>query len=163
LPVSFYRSVNDIPPFEDYDMEGKTYRYFRGKPLYEFGFGLSYTTFEYSNLILPQSIAAGEPVRVSVTVTNTGAMDGDEVVQLYVSHPDAKIPVAIRTLQGFRRIHLKAGASREVEFELQPEQLALFGDDMRVQVMPGRVMLAVGGKQPDANAIAKKQVVQAAF
>jgi beta-glucosidase len=161
LPVTFYRSVNDIPPFEDYDMEGKTYRYFRGKPLYEFGFGLSYTTFEYSNLVLPESITAGETLLVSVTVTNTGAMDGDEVVQLYVSHPDAKIPAAIRSLQGFRRVHLKAGASRTVELILHPEQLAVFGDDMRVQVQPGRVLLSVGGKQPDAIALAKKQVVQA--
>ena len=105
LPVTFYKDINQIPAFDNYDMKGKTYRYFEGQPLYEFGYGLSFTTFEYKVKNIPSSVKTGENITVSVDVTNTGNMDGDDVVQLYVSLPDSKLQKPIRALQGFKRIH----------------------------------------------------------
>lgn len=160
LPITFYRSVDDLPSFEEYSMSGRTYRYFKGEPLYEFGFGLSYTTFSYSNLRLPQSVISGEIITVSVDVKNTGSMDGDEVVQLYVSLPDARYPVPIRSLQGFKRVNLAAGETKTVEFMLTPSQFACLNNDMVVLVSAGRVLVSVGGKQPDAKSLATQAVVQ---
>ena len=91
LPVTFYKDVNQIPPFDSYDMRGKTYRYFEGEPLYEFGFGLSYTTFKYRLRSIPEKVKSGDEIAVTVDVTNTGEMDGDEVVQLYVSLPESNL------------------------------------------------------------------------
>ena len=124
LPVTFYRDIDQLPPFGDYDMKGRTYRYFEGQPLYEFGYGLSYTTFKYNFKSIPSSVQAGENIPVSVEVSNTGDKDGDEVVQLYVSLPESELRKPIRSLQGFKRIHLKAGETRTVEFVLQPQQFA---------------------------------------
>ena len=160
LPVTFYASDNDLPPYEDYSMNERTYRYFTGKPLYEFGFGLSYTDFAYSNLQLPSVIAIGDEVKVSVDVTNRGSRDGDEVVQLYVSHPDSKIKVPIRSLQGFRRITLKAGETRKVEFTLTPENLSIIDALLNRSVVSGKVIIAVGGRQPGNDAIRKQQAIQ---
>lgn len=161
LPLTFYKDIHDIPAFDDYEMKGKTYRYFQGKPLYEFGYGLSYTTFEYTVKNLTQTIEAGENITVAVDVKNVGAMDGDEVVQLYVSLPDSKEKKPIRSLQGFKRIHLKAGETETVEFTLTPAQMAARDkDNFAVVEAAGRVQLSIGGKQPDAKAIADRQVVQ---
>ena len=112
LAVTFYTGVDQLPPFEDYAMKGRTYRYFEGKPLYPFGYGLSYTTFSYRGLTLPKSRdPCGRPVSVEVTVTNTGEREGDEVSQLYLSFPN--VPGApLRALRGFKRIHLKPGESQ---------------------------------------------------
>ncbi len=149
LPVTFFKSVDDLPPFEDYDMEGHTYRYFRGEPLYPFGFGLSYTRFSYRNLTLSANpLAAGKPVTVSVWVENVGGRDGDEVVQLYLSDLEASAPVPIRQLCGFERIHLTAGESREVTFEIAPEQFSLIDHAGRRVIEPGAFRIAVGGRQP---------------
>lgn len=159
LPVTFYSHINQIPAFDDYNMEGKTYRYFKGKPLYEFGYGLSYTTFGYTLKESPESVKAGENIQISVEVRNTGTRDGDEVVQLYVSLPDSKLKTPIRALQGFRRIHLKAGESKPVSFTLTPEQIS--GRDKNNQAQQsGKVLLSIGGKQPDTQAITAGQVVQ---
>jgi beta-glucosidase len=158
LPVTFYQSENDIPEFINYDMQGKTYRYFAGTPLYEFGYGLSYSTFEYEITKSPQTITAGEDIKVTAEVTNTGKIDGDEVVQLYVSFPGSSLKAPIRTLQGFKRIHLKAGKRQRVEFTLKPSQIALRDADNVAAVRPGTVQLSIGGKQPDVKAIAAKQV-----
>jgi beta-glucosidase len=160
LPVTFYKSIDQIPAFDDYDMTGKTYRYFEGDPLYEFGYGLSYTNFEYKILMSPQSVKAGDDVLMSVEVKNTGKVDGDEVVQLYVSLPDSKLQTSIRSLQGFKRIHLKAGESEVVNFMLTPDQIAGRNEHNVPIVEAGKVLISVGGKQPDAKAIASKQVVQ---
>src|SRR5262249_45947950 len=118
LPVTFYKSVDQLPPFEDYSMKKRTYRYFDGEPLYPFGYGLSYTTFSYSKPRVDRhSITAGEAATVSVDVANTGKMASDEVVQLYITHPEiAGAP--LRALQAFQRIHLEAEQSRTVSFSL---------------------------------------------
>ena len=145
LPVTFYQSVDDLPPFDDYDMEGRTYRYFRGEPLFPFGFGLSYTTFELDNLHIDQSEAeAGGEVAISVDVTNTGDRTGDEVVQLYVRHPDATVPRPIKDLKGFKRITLQPGERKTVSFTLHTHQLGYYDETMRYAVHPGKVGVMVG-------------------
>ncbi|MCE5332881.1 MAG: glycoside hydrolase family 3 C-terminal domain-containing protein [Bacteroidales bacterium] len=160
LPLTFYKDINQIPAFENYDMKGKTYRYFEGEPLYEFGFGLSFTTFEYSIKNIPAEIKTNENIKVLVDVKNTGKMDGDEVVQLYVSLPDSKLKKPIRSLQGFKRIHLKAGETKTVNFTLKPGQFAARDNQNVAFVEPGKVVLSIGGKQPDNKSIADKKVVQ---
>jgi len=149
LPVTFYKSVDDLPPFEDYRMEGRTYRYFRGEPLLPFGYGLSYTTFAYCDLQLSaKRITPGETVSISVDVQNVGERAGDEVVQLYVSDVDAPVPVPIRQLQGFERIHLAPGETQTITFTLTPRQLSLVDDEGQRVIEPGAFRLAVGGRQP---------------
>jgi beta-glucosidase len=154
LPVTFYRSVADLPPFEDYHMAGRTYRYFDGEVLFPFGFGLSYTHFTYQNLrVTPVDVGSSEVITVSVEVKNVGGRDGDEVVQLYVQDVTASTPTPRLSLQGFTRIHLTAGEQRLVSFTLQPEQLALVTDDGRWVVEPGEFKVYVGGQQPDLKAV----------
>lgn len=151
LPVTFYQSVEQLPPFESYNMEGRTYRYFKGEPLFSFGYGLSYTRFAYSNLTMAKQIQAGAPARLSVQVKNTGKMDGDEVVQLYVKDLAATVPVAIHSLQGFKRIHLKAGESQTVSFVLTPRQLSVIDNQNQRIVEPGEFEITVGGMQPGVS------------
>jgi beta-glucosidase len=149
LPVTFYKSVDDLPPFEDYRMQGRTYRYFCGQPLYAFGHGLSYTTFKYSNLELSaQSITPDRNLKVSVDVQNTGNRAGDEVVQLYVSDLAASAPGPRRQLQGFTRIHLAPDEQRTVTFVLTPRQLSLVNGQGQRIIEPGGFRVAVGGRQP---------------
>jgi beta-glucosidase len=148
LPVTFYKSTDQLPAFTDYNMRGRTYRYFAGEPLYPFGFGLSYTTFAYSNLRLPASIRVGENVTVTVGVRNTGGREGEEVVQLYVTDVQAGAPVPIRSLQGVRRVLLKPGETKSVSFSLTPRQLSLIDFQNRRVVEPGVFEVSVGGKQP---------------
>lgn len=152
LPVTFYKSVEQLPPFADYNMKGRTYRYFEGEPLFPFGYGLSYTKFEYRNLSLPEEIKAGEETKVSVEVHNTGKRAGDEVVQLYVKDLTASAPVPLRALQGFKRIHLKPGETQVVEFVLQPRQLARIDEKNQFAVEPGGFEIAVGGVLPGTAA-----------
>jgi len=158
LPVTFYASEKDLPPYEDYSMKNRTYRYFTGKPLFEFGYGLSYTQFEYSGLTAPEKVNTNENVKVKVTVKNTGALAGEEVVQLYVSHPDARVTTPLRSLQGFQRIFLKAGESKQVEFVLTPKQLAIIDGLVQRCVIPGKISINVGGRQPNEEAIRNKSV-----
>lgn len=161
LPVTFYASVKDLPPFEDYKMKGRTYRYFSGTPLYEFGYGLSYTSFKYSNMKASSKIRTNENAKVSVEVENTGKRDGDEVVELYVKLLDAKVPVALHSLQGFKRVFLKAGEKMTVEFELKPEQFSVINDKNQRAVEPGRVQIYVGGRQPSQKALDSGAVLKA--
>lgn len=152
LPVTFYTGVDQLPPFEDYAMKGRTYRYFEGKPLYPFGYGLSYTTFSYGGLKLPQNaINAGDLLTVEVTVTNTGRREGDEVVQLYLSFP--QIPGApLRALRGFKRVHLKPQESQKVLFELKERDLSMVSEAGEVMIVEGQYSLSVGGGQPNTAA-----------
>jgi beta-glucosidase len=148
LPVTYYKSVDQIPAFEDYNMEGKTYRFFRQEPLYPFGYGLSYTKFSYSGLVLPQKLAAGEEVLIKVTVTNTGDVQGEEVVQLYLTDEKASTPRPVRQLAGFTRIALNPGESREVIFNLDPRQFSIINNKDKRVIEPGWFTISVGGKQP---------------
>lgn len=148
LPVTYYRSVDQIPAFENYDMKGKTYRFFTQEPLYPFGYGLSYTSFTYSNLKLAEKAIAGDTVRLKVIVTNSGMVEGDEVVQLYLTDEKASTPRPIRQLEGFKRVTLKPGESREVNFILDPRQFSIINSKAKRVIEPGYFTISVGGKQP---------------
>jgi beta-glucosidase len=151
LPVTYYKSVDQLPPFEEYEMSNRTYRYFTGEPLYSFGYGLSYTTFEYFNLEIPEEAKTGESVKVKVSVKNTGNRAGDEVVQLYLKDEDAFTPRPLHQLEGFERIHLQPGQSEIVEFELQPRQFSMIGTEETRIIEPGWFTVSVGGGQPGAK------------
>jgi beta-glucosidase len=146
LPVTFYKSADQLPPFPDYRMAGRTYRYFRGEALYPFGHGLSYTRFDYRTPALAAaSVTAGQPATVTVEVANSGARDGDEVVQLYVAKPgDPANP----TLTGFSRVHLAAGTSTRVSLALDARALSSVDAAGKRRVVPGTYTLYLGGGQP---------------
>jgi beta-glucosidase len=152
LPVTYYKSVDQLPAFENYDMKGRTYRYFEKKPLYPFGFGLSYTKFKYSNLKLPENVTSEKDFEVLVDVTNTGERDGEEVVELYLKDEKASTPRPIVQLEGFERIHLKKGETKTVRFTINPRQLSLINKRGQRVVEPGWFTVSVGGKQPDGSA-----------
>jgi beta-glucosidase len=151
LPVTFYKSDNDLPGFSNYSMANRTYRYFKGDALYPFGYGLSYTGFNYSNLFVPSTLKSGKPVSVGVTVTNTGNKDGEEVVQLYVANQNNTIRSAIKALKGFQRIALKAGESKTVQFSLSPDDLSVVDDNGASKPLKGNVSISVGGGQPNVK------------
>jgi beta-glucosidase len=148
LPVTFYKSDNDLPGFSDYSMKGRTYRYFNGEALYPFGFGLSYTTFSYSNLKVNAQLKKGASAVVQVTVTNTGKKDGEEVVQLYLAHQNVKGEAPLKALKGFKRIALKAGESKTLSFTLTPEQLSLVNAAGALYQPAGKISISAGGGQP---------------
>ncbi|HMD71249.1 MAG TPA: glycoside hydrolase family 3 C-terminal domain-containing protein [Bryobacteraceae bacterium] len=147
LPVTFYRSASQLPPFTDYSMKGRTYRFFEGEPLFPFGYGLSYTTFAYRNLSLPGQATAGGIVNVAVEVENTGKIAGEEVVELYVKTPGAP-PAPRRSLAAFTRLALAPGEKRSLRFSLPARQISTVGADGRRMVAPGAYEISVGGKQP---------------
>jgi beta-glucosidase len=148
LPVTFYTGVDQLPDFSDYNMKNRTYRYFAGTPLYPFGYGLSYSKFAYSGLkVTAPSLKAGDPLGVDVDVKNTSARAGDEVVELYLSFP--KIPgTPIRALRSFQRVHLDAGASQHVHFDLGPRDLSSVTEAGDRVVASGTYIVNVGGSQP---------------
>ncbi|MCI6876329.1 MAG: glycoside hydrolase family 3 C-terminal domain-containing protein, partial [Parabacteroides sp.] len=149
MPLTTYMNDQDLPDFEDYSMANRTYRYFKGDVRYPFGYGLSYTTFAYQPLTLAPTVETGKSLQVSTTVTNTGSRDGDEVVQLYVKHPqNGNTRVPLKALKGFKRIHLKKGESQQVTFTLSPEELALVDDRGNWIEKAGAVELFIGGGQP---------------
>jgi len=146
LPVTFYKSINDIPAFEDYTMKGKTYRYCEKPVLYPFGYGLSYTKFNYSNLKLSSTIL-NEKIEITLTVKNTGDMDGDEVVQLYIHQQGQQ---AIKELKGYQRINLKKGESKQVSFILRPEDILHYDPTKDgLTVLPGKVEVMIGASSQD--------------
>ncbi len=152
LPITFYKGLDQLPNFEDYGMANRTYRYFTGKPLYSFGYGLSYTKFAYSNLsIPPQAVVAGQPMDADVTVANVGRLAGDEVVQLYLKFP-ARNGAPLTALRGFQRIHLEPGASQKVHFHLDPRDLGMVTENGDPIIAQGDYTISVGGGQPETTA-----------
>ncbi len=153
LPVTFYKSVDQLPPFEDYSMAKRTYRYFDGEPLYPFGFGLSYTSFSYSNARMNRakvSMSPGSAANVSVDVANTGSIAGDEVVQLYLTHVGlAGAP--LRSLAGFQRVHLNPGQKMTVVFLLKQRDMSVVDASGHRRIVPGKVEVWIGGGQPVAT------------
>ena len=148
LPVTFYKSDSDLPGFSDYSMKGRTYRYFKGEALYPFGYGLSYTTFIYTNLKLPAAVTKGKNTTVSVQVTNTGKMNGEEVAELYVSNQNKNIHAPIKSLKGFQRIALKAGETKTVTFSLTADNLSIVNEEGKLYLPIGKLVISVGGGQP---------------
>lgn len=162
MPLTTYMSDKDLPYFEDYSMANRTYRYFKGEVRYPFGYGLSYTTFAYRPMSDNAIVKTGESIQVTAAVTNTGKYDGDEVVQLYLSHPqNGKTRVPLCSLKGFKRIHLTKGETKEVAFTLTPEDLALVDEQGNLIEKPGEVNLFIGGGQPDkATGFYSKLVIE---
>jgi beta-glucosidase len=151
LPVTIYRSADDVPPFADYAMRGRTYRYLDHPPLFAFGAGLSYTTFRYSNLVASSEVPQGADVALTVDVENTGARAGDEVVQVYVSRPDAPAYAPRRWLAAFARVTLAPRERRTVTLSLPARAFTLVDDVGQRQAPAGEFELSVGGRQPDAQ------------
>lgn len=157
LPVTFYKGDKQLGDFNDYDMSNRTYRYFKGEPLYGFGFGLSYTTFTYNALnIMP---ATNGRITVTANVTNAGKIAGEEVVQLYVANQNKSVTAPLRSLKGFQRIFLKAGETKTIRFTLTPEDLSVMDDNGNPKPLKN-MMVSVGGSQPDAASVKNKKVVQ---
>ena len=151
LPVTFYRSTEDLPDFVDYSMDNRTYRYFEGEPQFVFGHGLSYTKFKYSKMKLSsKKVKADGSIKVSLNIKNTGKLAGEEVVQLYVKHIDTPVPQAIHSLAGFKRISLNAGKSERVEFELPASSLRYWDDSKGDYVVPaGKFEIQIGRSSVD--------------
>ncbi|MBA7516506.1 Xylan 1,4-beta-xylosidase [subsurface metagenome] len=129
--------MDDLPPFEQYELTSQTYQYFKGEALYPFGYGLSYTTFTYSNLEVEEIHQTGDPVSVAISVTNNGNREGEEVVQLYLSNLQAPVPGHKLKLHGFKRIKMEAGETRTVEFVLPANAFSVYNDQNEREVLPG--------------------------
>ncbi|WP_179413252.1 glycoside hydrolase family 3 C-terminal domain-containing protein [Mucilaginibacter sp. E4BP6] len=168
LPVTFYKSTDDLPDFHDYSMRNRTYRYFNGEPLYPFGYGLSYTTFKYSKIKVPQGLTTGESYTVTTQIQNTGNKAGEEIVQLYVKHLDNGIRKPIVALKGFKRIYFKAGEIKTISFNISPESLSLVDKNNKQTERAGISQIFIGGAQPDhqghtaTNITAGKVIVKGA-
>jgi beta-glucosidase len=155
LPVTFYATLDGLPAFTDYSFKtattGRTYRYYPGRPLWGFGYGLSYTAFKYGAVKLSaETIKAGDPITATVSVTNTGAVDGDEVVEAYLKTPQADGP--IQTLAGFQRVSIPAGATREVSIQIEPRTLSAVDNEGHRRILEGKYKLTLGGAQPQETA-----------
>jgi beta-glucosidase len=147
LPVTFYSSLDGLPAFTDYSLKDRTYRYFQGKPLWGFGYGLSYTQFTYGPVKLSaDTLKAGDPLTATVTVTNSGAVNGDEVVEAYLKNPQKDGP--IHSLAGFERVTIAAGQSRDVDISIDPRTLSSVDDRGNRSILPGKYTLVLAGAQP---------------
>ena len=150
LPITFYKSVDQLPDFQDYSMKGRTYRYMTQTPLYPFGYGLSYTTFDYKNAKLSKDkIASNESVTLSFDIANTGKMDGDEVAQIYIKNPnDPAGP--LKAMKAFKRVNVKAGSEQPVSIQLEPKAFQSFNDNTQtMEVRPGKYQILYGGSSDD--------------
>ena len=148
LPLTFYKSLDDLPPFGDYDItQGRTYQYFTGKPLYPFGYGLSYTRFQYSNLAVKNG---QEKLAIHFSIKNNGKVDGDEVAQVYVKLPGQNIPMPIKQLKGFKRIFIKQGESKVLAIDIDKAQLRFWDEGQSKFVTPkGNYTIMVGASSDD--------------
>lgn len=149
LPITFPRSLDDLPPYEDYSMQGRTYKYMDAEPMYPFGYGLSYADFEYSDILLSEKrIRKGNSLNATITVTNTGETKAEEVVQLYVSDLEASARVPKYQLYGVNRIELEPGTSREISFEITPEMMELVNEEGERVLESGEFKIYLGGSSP---------------
>ncbi|MBC7887290.1 MAG: glycoside hydrolase family 3 C-terminal domain-containing protein [Ferruginibacter sp.] len=160
LPVTFYKSVDDLPAFENYDMQGRTYRYFKGDALYKFGFGLSYTSYAYSNLKLPATITAGKVITITADITNTGKMGGEEVAQLYLKNINQPYGAPSISLGGVKRVYLQPGEKKQVVFTLDPYQVSELNAMMDRTLVAGDWEISLGGRQPDSISLAAGNAVK---
>jgi beta-glucosidase len=151
LPITFYRSVEDLPPFEDYDMEGRTYKYFRGEALYPFGHGLSFTDFTYDEIKLSNSeVSESDSITVLVTLTNKGEYNGDEVVQIYVRDVESSSPQPIKTLKGFKKVYIRAGEKKTIDIPLAIKDLGFYNESAAAFfVEPGEFEIQAGASSQD--------------
>ncbi len=150
LPVTFYKSVDDLPPFDDYQLEGHTYRYFQGEPLYAFGHGLSYTSFEYRDLFISrEQVTCGESLDVSLTVTNAGSVAGEEVVQLYTRDKFTETQRPLKALKGFAHVLLQPGESKTITFNLSADHFAFYDKEISLVLEPGRIHVLLGSSSND--------------
>jgi beta-glucosidase len=151
LPVTFYSSTEDLPAFEDYSMKGRTYRYFNGKPLYPFGYGLGYSEFSYDNLIMDKTLyGENETISLSFNLSNAGKRDGEEVVQIYIMEVDAKEGSPRKSLIDFKRIPIAGGASQKVTFQLPVSRFARWdANDKVYRTNAGRYLIQVGASSED--------------
>ena len=163
LPVTFYAADKDLPPFNDYNMQNRTYRYFNGTPLYPFGYGLSYTTFQYSDLKVPSAINTSIDLELTVNVTNTGKHSGDEVVQCYLSFPDAGGNKPLRALKAFDRIHLAVGETKNVTLKIKSEDIRLVNENGMAYFPEGKIYLTIGGGQPVPSLAGSGNILQTIF
>ena len=166
LPVTFPKSLDQVPDYEDYNLQGRTYRYMTDTPMYPFGFGLSYTSFEYSDLSLSSNtISADETVEALITVRNAGEIGADEVVQLYLTDEEASVTVPRWALKDFRRLHMAPGESATVTFEIDPSMLELINEDGEAVLEPGTFTVTIGGSSPDPRCreLGAPEVVTAQF
>ena len=161
LPVTFYQSESDLPAFEDYHLTQQTYRYFSGEALYPFGYGLSYSHFQYSDLLVPSKVNAGQPVTIQVQVTNDSKRDGDEVVQVYVSSKTWPKNAPIRQLAAFSRINVSAGAANKMTLELPAEAFSVINENGDRIYLPGEYRVSVGGGQPDQKVVPTSNILNA--
>jgi beta-glucosidase len=149
LPITFPKLLSQLPPYEEYSMKGRTYRYMQEEPMYPFGFGLSFTKFNYSDIKLSSpTIKKGLSVDVEVKVANTGSIDADEVVQLYITNLETGIPTPLYALKGMKRVSLKAGSSEQVRFTITPEMLTLINEKGESLQQPGSYKISIAGSLP---------------
>jgi beta-glucosidase len=153
LPVTFYASSEELPDFSDYSMKNRTYRYMENEALYPFGYGLSYTKFEYSNIKVTKQVKAGESVICSAAVKNIGNIAVQETVQLYLNDVEASVDVPKWQLAGIRKLFLEPGCEKDVSFRLTPRQMALIDNDGKAILEPGVFEVYIGGSQPDARSL----------
>lgn len=159
LPVTFYKSVDQLPAFDDYNITIQTYRFFNGEPLYPFGYGLSYSQFRYSNMVISSQAQKQKNITLQVDVKNTGAVDGDEVVQVYLTNKATNIRTPIRQLVAFKRIHLLAGAETQLSFEIAADNFLYIDANGKKQFSPGKFEISVGGGQPHQKTLSTSPVL----
>ena len=154
LPITFPKSLDDLPPYDDYSMAGRTYRYMTKDPMYPFGFGLSYSPFSYETADVDiLSINAGEEINIEVTVSNKGEMAGEEVVQLYVTDLEASVDVPISALKGFQRVFLEPGESKQVSFRINEKMLQMVNEEGKFILEPGEFRITIGGSSPGSRSL----------